>query len=47
MILELAWLYVPVAVVVLFWALEIRPLRHLLHPAPLPATRRPRRGAIR
>jgi hypothetical protein len=44
MILELASLYIPVAVFVLFWALEIRPLRHLLHPAPAPATRRPRSG---
>ncbi|MGA8892350.1 MAG: hypothetical protein WB493_12325 [Anaeromyxobacteraceae bacterium] len=42
MILELAWLYVPVVVVAIFWALEIRPLRHLLHPAPLRAPRRPR-----
>jgi hypothetical protein len=41
MILELAWLYVPVAV---FWLLEIRPLRHLLHPAPLAAARRSRRA---
>jgi hypothetical protein len=43
MILELGWLYVPVFVVPVFWALEIRPLRNLLHPAPLPANRRTRR----
>ena len=44
MILELAWLYVPVVVIAIFWALEIRPLRHLPHPAPLRAARRPRRA---
>jgi hypothetical protein len=44
MILELAWLYVPVAVVAVFWLLEIRPLRQLLHPAPLAVARRPRRA---
>jgi hypothetical protein len=44
MILELAWLYIPVAVVAVFWAIEIRPLRHLLHPAQLPAPCRRRSG---
>ena len=40
MILELAWLYVPVVVIAIFWALEIRPLRHVPHPASLRAPRR-------
>jgi hypothetical protein len=45
MILELAWPYVPVAVVAIFWALEIRPLRHLLHHAPIRSARRAHPGA--
>jgi hypothetical protein len=44
MILELAWLYVPVAVIAIFWLLEIRPLRHLLHHAPIRAARPPARS---
>lgn len=46
MILELASLYVPVVVIAVFWALEIRPLRHLPHPASFRTPRR-LRAAIR
>ncbi len=34
MFLELAWSYVPVAVVVLFWAVAMRPVLRLIHLSP-------------
>ncbi len=42
MILELALPWVPVAIVVLFWAM-MRPVHHRLHPVPAA----PRRRALR
>ena len=45
MILALAWTYVPVVVVVLFWAVAMRPALRLIHVTPNGAPcRRPSRA---
>jgi len=42
MMLELAWPYLSVAVVVLFWALAMRPLLRVIHAPAVASRRRPR-----
>ncbi len=48
MMLALAWTYIPVVVVFLLWALAMRPVLRLIHPAPSAASghapRSPGRG---
>jgi hypothetical protein len=34
MILELAWTYIPVVVIGLFWAVAMRPVLRLIHASP-------------
>ncbi len=46
MILELASPYIPVVVVILFWALAMRPVLRLIHASPGARTRSPARGRV-
>jgi hypothetical protein len=51
MILALAWTYIPVVVVILLWAVAMRPVLRLIHLAPnvasAPARRLPAPGTPR
>ena len=46
MILELASPYIPVVVVILFWALAMRPVLRLIHASPDARTRSSARGRV-
>lgn len=46
MILELAFPYVSVVIVAVFWALAMRPVLRLIHPSPAAGARRARTGVV-